>query len=76
MNTLIDVLMEFDTETKCVNHLASVRWQDGVVCQKCGGVEKMNFIKARNVFWCGECKKQFSVRTGTIFEESRVLLGK
>lgn len=70
------VSTEFDSEEKCVKHLASLRWPDGPVCQYCGDSEKTSYIKARSVFWCGDCRRQFSVRAGTIFEGSRSPLGK
>jgi transposase-like protein len=75
-NSLIALMKQFDTEEKCVAHLASIRWPSGPVCQHCGATDKISFVKARNVFWCGRCKKQFSVRVGTIFEESRLPLNK
>lgn len=75
-NNLLALMRQFDTEEKCVAHLASIRWPNGPVCQHCLASDKVSFIKARNVFWCGHCKKQFSVRVGTIFEESRLLLNK
>lgn len=75
-NSLLALMKQFDSEEKCVAHLASIRWPDGAVCPICQHGERVNFIKARNVFWCGNCKKQFSVRVGTIFEESRLPLNK
>ena len=74
--SLLELVQVFDTEEKCIEHLASLRWSNGVVCPKCGADKKINFIKSRNVWWCGSCKKQFSVRYGTIFEESRLPLQK
>jgi transposase-like protein len=75
-NNLLALMQQFDTEEKCVAHLAAIRWPNGPVCQHCLATDKVSFIKARNVFWCGHCKKQFSVRVGTIFEESRLPLNK
>lgn len=75
-NSLLALMKQFDTEEKCVAHLASIRWPNGPVCQHCRAADKVNPIKTRNVFWCGHCKKQFSVRVGTIFEESRLPLNK
>ena len=66
----------FNSEDKCVQHLAEIRWPNGPVCQKCGGLKRINYIAPRRVWWCGDCKQQFSVRVGTIFEESRLPLRK
>lgn len=73
---LFDMAQTFDSEEKCIEHLASLRWPDGVVCPRCDGSEKVNYLKSRHLWWCGECKRQFSVRIGTIFEESRLPLRK
>lgn len=75
-NSLVALMQQFNDEEKCVRYLASVRWPNGPVCQYCHAADKVSFIKTRNVFWCGHCKKQFSVRVGTIFEESRLPLQK
>ena len=75
-NTLIELLTHFDSEEKCIQHLADVRWPYGAVCQHCGSGYKTSYIKTRRVWWCGYCKKQFSVRVGTVFEESRAPLRK
>lgn len=75
-NSFLDFVQEFNTEEKCVQHLASLRWPDGPVCQKCGARGQINFLPSRNRFWCAYCKKQFSVRAHTIFAKSRLPLSK
>ena len=74
-SNLADMLLVFDTEDKCIEHLARLRWPDGVKCPRCNH-EKVNYLATRRVWWCGGCKKQFSVRFKTIFEESRIPLQK
>src|SRR5574341_583581 len=55
-----------------------VRWPDGVVCVKCGNKEESYRIKRksekREILRCKACKKEFSVITGTIFEDSHIPL--
>lgn len=75
-NSLLALMKQFDSEEKCVTYLASIRWPHGAVCPTCQHGERVNFIKTRSVFWCGNCKKQFSVRVGTVFEGSRLSLNK
>ncbi len=75
-NNLLEMVETFDSEEKCIEHLASLRWPDGIICPKCGCFEHINPIRTRNLWWCGDCKRQFSVRIGTIFEESRISLKK
>ncbi|MAF95222.1 MAG: hypothetical protein CMM60_05665 [Rhodospirillaceae bacterium] len=59
-------------------YLENVRWPDGPVCPHCGGMEKIYVIKTKSA-WpglrkCGDCRKQFSVTVGTVFEGSKVPL--
>ncbi len=75
-NNLIDVLDRFPNEQSCINHLEKLRWPYGIICQHCGSSEKIHSYKSRLIYKCGVCKKQFSVRKGTIFEESRLSLRK
>ena len=75
-DTLLEMKQEFSTEEKCRNHLAEIRWPNGVICPHCNGYERINKLKARPLWWCGDCQKQFSVKVGTIFEGSPVSLQK
>jgi hypothetical protein len=51
-------------------------WPDGnVVCPRCG-VEKPYFLKSRNLWQCRGCNKQFTVKVGTVFEDSPITLDK
>ncbi len=58
-------------------YVASRRWPDGPVCPRCGLVDKKHYyLKTRRVWKCRSCKKQFSVKVGTIFEDSPIGLDK
>jgi transposase-like protein len=58
-----------------VEFLAAMRWKDGVVCPHCQGREH-SYIKTRRIWKCRGCKKQFSVKAGTVFEDSPIPLDK
>lgn len=75
-NTLAEMIQLFDSEEKCLHYLASLRWPDGTVCPHCGGVERINRLQSRPLWWCGDCKRQFSLRIGTIFEGSPIEMKK
>lgn len=75
-NSLLQVLEEFPDEDACVAHLERLRWPSGIICPLCGESGKIHRYKTRPVYKCGDCRKQFSVRKGTIFEESRLPLRK
>ena len=68
--TLIEVVRFFSDLDTCHKFMASVKWPDGnIACPKCSG-ERIGEIKSRRMFQCKTkgCRKQFSVKVGTIFE--------
>lgn len=76
--TLQEAAKAFDDAQFCVDLIAAMRWSDGkAVCPKCTGTN-CHFMASRKVWQCKnkECKKQFSVKVGTIFEDSAIGLDK
>jgi transposase-like protein len=60
----------------CHDYLAKLKWPDGVVkCPRCNS-EGVGFIRSRRMYQCRGCRKQFSVKVGTIFEDSPLGLDK
>ena len=57
------------------DYLEKQRWSKGVVCPYCGSVKNITNRKG-DYYRCNECKQDFTVRTGTIFERSHVPLHK
>ncbi|MEL6227981.1 MAG: transposase, partial [Pseudomonadota bacterium] len=70
-------------EAAAFAHVEAMLWADGPVCAHCGVVDKAYRLtgvrtkpskknpegKERHGLWkCRECRKQFTVRKGTIFE--------
>src|SRR6202453_1553373 len=83
--TLVQLVDRFATDEIARRHLESIRWQNGIVCPKCGctGQRKFSTIAANpakkvraGLRWCAECKSQFTVTIGTIFEDSHIPLRK
>jgi len=73
----------FHDEEKAFSYLESVLWAEGAVCPHCGGVDRITKVKAnpakriRLGLWrCGDCKGQFTVKVGTVFEHGRLPLHK
>jgi transposase-like protein len=59
----------FASEEACRAYLTQLRWPDGFVCPRCGGVKAW---PARGVLWhCAGCGRQTSVTAGTIFQDTR-----
>lgn len=65
------------TEQEAQTHLEQLRWPNGAACPFCRlhQVTKLNG-KRPGFYQCNRCRKQFTVRTGTIFERSHVPLSK
>jgi transposase-like protein len=74
--TLQDAIVFFSDDLICVEFVAMLRWNGEPVCIHCGS-ESVGFLKTRKIFKCKnkECRKQFSVKVGTIFEDSPISLG-
>lgn len=66
----------FPDENACIAHLESLRWPKGIICPCCGSSRKIYHVSRGTGYKCADCKKLFSVRKGTIFEESRLPLRK
>lgn len=70
----------FKDETKAREHLEALRWPNGPICPHCGvlgGHYRLQGAKQRPGLWkCKDCRKQFSVTVGTVFERSKIPLTK
>lgn len=74
--TLQEAIKYFSDIDLCIQFVASLRWEDGVAtCPRCESQET-SFLKTRKIWKCKGCKKQFSVKVGTIFEDSPIGLDK
>ena len=73
--TLIKAIEFFADPDNALQYLAAKRWPDGVTCPYCEAGEPM-FLSTRRIWKCRKCRTQFSVKVGTIFEDSPLSLGK
>jgi transposase-like protein len=74
--TLQNAIIYFADKDKAFAYAVNFRWPNGLVtCPRCGG-EKHSFVKTRRVWFCYDCNKQFSLKVGTIFEDSPITLDK
>lgn len=73
--TLIDAIKYFADPDVSLAFLANLRWPNGPVCPRCNSKEN-SFLSTRSLWKCKGCKKQFSVKLGTIFEDSPIGLDK
>ena len=70
----------FQTEEAAREHLEAIRWPNGAVCPHCGGTERNSKLAGQShrpgLYFCGDCRTQFTVTVGTLFERSKVPLHK
>lgn len=74
----------FQDENKAREALEAVRWPDGAICPHCGNSDQDKLAKVEGqkkshrpgLYYCNECKGQFTVTVGTVFERSKVPLTK
>ena len=75
--TLQEAIVCFSSPDRCLRYLAAKRWPNGVICPTCGS-DKVAFNASRRIWQCSShhAKRQFSVKNGTIFEDSPLGLDK
>jgi hypothetical protein len=81
----------FYDEAAAFEHVESILWPQGPVCHHCGSMEKPyklagvrtkaskknpHGVERHGLYKCSDCRQQFTVRMGTIFEESHLPLHK
>jgi transposase-like protein len=72
---LVELFEQFGDEDRCREYLETLRWPNGVTCPRCGHTSISRIIK-RHQFECNACRYQFSVKVGTIFQDSKLTLRK
>lgn len=65
----------FTDEQVCIDAVASMRWPNGAECPHCQAKEPY-YLATQKRWKCRACRKQFSVKVGTIFEDSAIPLQK
>jgi len=76
LQTLSEAIVYFSDLERCFEYAKALRFPDGVVtCPRCG-TAKNSFIKTRRIWFCYGCQKQFTLKVGTIFEDSALGLDK
>lgn len=73
--TLQQAIEYFSDADRCHDFAVAMRWPNGIICPACGAAEP-RFIATRRIFECKtkHPKRQFSVKVGTIFEDSPIVL--
>ena len=75
--TLQEAVVYFSNPENCLNYLVSRRFPNGVICPTCGR-DDVSFLAKQQKWQCksSHARRQFSIKTGTIFEDSALGLDK
>ncbi len=73
--TLQEAIQYFADQQRCQDLLSAMRWPQGPVCPNCRSHEH-GYVKSRAIYQCKMCRKQYSAKVGTIFEDSPIKLDK
>lgn len=73
--TLQEAIVYFSDTDRCIAYAIKLRWQNGISCPRCASTEH-SYISTRRFWFCKGCKKQFTIKVGTIMEDSPIGLDK
>ena len=75
--SLINFFKQFPTENKAEQYFIKLRWGRRIVCPFCGSKHVAEKKSRKPMpYRCKDCRKHFSVRTGTVLTESKISLQK
>src|ERR1700720_803762 len=70
----------YTSEDTAREYIEGIRWPNGPYCPFCGSFESVKALGGQSMgpgwYHCGDCRKKFTVRVGTVFERSHILLHK
>jgi len=74
--TLPQMFAAFPTEQSAIDHLTAIRWANGKFCPLCGNADekRIGTLTGTNTHKCYACRKRFSIKVGTIFQDSKLPL--
>jgi transposase-like protein len=74
---LLEMGRYFSDADVCVDFVAAMRWPNGVTCPHCAS-QRVSYLSSRRIWKCmaASCHKQFSVKTGSVMEDSPIPLDK
>ena len=80
--SIFEHMKRFNTEERCIAHFERIRWPRALRCIRCKG-KRIHRLEAegktgkeRYLYWCADCRYQYSVTTGTVFHDSHLPLTK
>lgn len=74
--TLREAIIYFSDLDRCIAYAIKLRWNNGAItCPRCAST-KHSYISTRRLWFCKGCKKQFTIKVGSVMEDSPISLGK
>src|SRR5580704_5903883 len=73
--TLAEFMEFFQDEDTCRQHFAAMRFRDGEYCPHCAHKKIYSFSNGKR-YRCGGCGQDFTIKTGSVFGESKLPLKK
>jgi transposase-like protein len=73
--TIIELHEMFGTDDRCREILERLRWPEGVICPRCGH-KGHSWLEAYDRYECNACEHQFTVISGTVFQDTHLALTK
>lgn len=74
--TLPELFRAFPDEQTAIDHFTAIRWANGKFCPLCGNSDaaRIGTLTGTNTHKCYICRKRFSIRVGTIFQDTKLPL--
>ena len=73
--SIVQLLRMFPDQETCIAWLERVWWNGEPTCAHCGACDKISPPKSKpHAYWCGHCRKHFTVTTGTIMHATKTPL--
>lgn len=73
--TLQQAVVYFNNPDNALSFMVTLRWPTGIKCPRCGS-DQYTFVSTRRTWQCKSCKKMFTVKLGTVMEDSPIGLDK
>ncbi len=71
--SILEIITQFATDDHAVAWLEAIRWGGVPQCTHCHSTIKITKAKSKKyTYWCGACRKHFTVKTGTVMEASNL----
>jgi transposase-like protein len=72
-DSLLELVAAIPDEQTAIDHFRAIRWKNGDYCPHCGSTKVYHFSDKRT-HKCGDCRQRFSIKVGTIFEDTKIPL--